>query len=62
MFKKLSSSILSSKMIFFDKNNQGRIINRIQNDTENIDLNLPWFLYWFLSDLNFAIGYPIAIM
>lgn len=49
-------------MKFFDKNNEGRIINRISNDTYQIDDELPWFGHVFLENLCESVGYPIGIM
>ena len=49
-------------MKFFDNTNNGRIINRISNDTLTIDQELPWFGHVFLENLSEAAGYPIGIM
>ena len=51
-----------SQMKFFDTNNEGRIINRISNDTYEIDTELPWFAHIFLDNLAESVGYPIGIM
>lgn len=46
---RLNSSIIWSVMTFFDHNNPGRIINRIQDDTYMIDDDLPWVLHVLLE-------------
>lgn len=62
IFKRLNSSVMNSKMEFFDKNAQGRIINRLSNDTLCIDDELPWFAGIFVNTLLSCLAYPIGIM
>ncbi|CAD8046142.1 unnamed protein product [Paramecium primaurelia] len=61
-FKRLNQSIMNSKMIFFDNNAQGRIINRISNDTLVVDDELPWYVEVLIMSLLACIGYPIGII
>jgi ABC-type multidrug transport system fused ATPase/permease subunit len=49
-------------MPFFDQNQQGRIINRLSNDTFAIDDEIPFNASIFMEFLLRSIGYPIAIM
>lgn len=53
---------MNSKMVFFDNNAQGRIINRISNDTLIVDDELPWYLEVLIMSLLACIGYPIGII
>ena len=62
MFHKLNSSIIYSTMKFFDKNAHGRIVNRLNNDVNMIDDELPWFGHVLFENIAFTLGYPIGIM
>ena len=53
---------MKSQMKFFDQNNEGRVINRISNDTYEIDSELPWWGKEFLENLVESCGYPIGIV
>lgn len=48
-------------MKFFDKNPNGRIINRLSNDILVTDDELPWFLHILLESTATMICSPIAI-
>ncbi|CAD8049904.1 unnamed protein product [Paramecium sonneborni] len=61
-FKLLNQSIMNSKMVFFDNNAQGRIINRLSNDTLIIDDELPWLVEVLIMSVLACIGYPIGII
>ncbi|EAR93205.2 ABC transporter C family protein (macronuclear) [Tetrahymena thermophila SB210] len=62
IFSKLNSSIIFSKMKFFDQNSPGRIINRISDDIFTIDQDLPWNCHVFLEQLAYTFGYSIGIL
>ncbi|KAL4477434.1 hypothetical protein ABPG74_002584 [Tetrahymena malaccensis] len=62
IFSKLNSSIIYSKMKFFDENSPGRIINRISDDIFTIDQDLPWNCHVFLEQLAYTLGYSIGIL
>ncbi|KAL4463783.1 hypothetical protein ABPG72_012401 [Tetrahymena utriculariae] len=62
IFSKLNSSIIFSKMKFFDENSPGRIINRISDDIFTIDQDLPWNCHVFLEQLAYTLGYSIGIL
>ena len=62
IYKKLNEVIMNSRMAFFDKNGQGRIINRLSNDTLIVDDELPWFAGIFLNSLLSCIGYPLGLI
>ncbi|EAR92658.2 ABC transporter C family protein (macronuclear) [Tetrahymena thermophila SB210] len=61
LFNKLNSSIMSSKMVFFDKNPVGRIMNRLSDDMNSIDDDLPLNIEVTLELMTYAIGYPVGI-
>lgn len=61
MFKQLNRCIIYSNMKFFDENPNGRIINRLSNDVQMIDMELPWFCHVFLENVAYCIGLPIGI-
>ena len=48
-------------MEFFDKNPNGRIINRLSNDVLNVDDELPWFFHVLLENVAIMICSPLAI-
>ncbi|KAL4480900.1 hypothetical protein ABPG73_020921 [Tetrahymena malaccensis] len=62
LFNKLNESIMYSKMVFFDKNPVGRIVNRLSNDMNCIDDYLPWIIQQFLEQVSYSLGYPIGII
>lgn len=49
-------------MTFFDINQQGRIINRVSNDTSSVDDFLPYNGTVLVEFVLRCIGTPIAIM
>lgn len=59
---RLNKSIMYAKMPFFDTNQQGRIINRLSNDTLAIDDQIPLNAAIMFEFLMKSFGYPIAIM
>ena len=61
IFNKLMKSILFSKMVFFDKNEVGRIVNRISKDTASIDDVLPWYFVIFLEGFAQILAYPVLV-
>ncbi|KAL4497792.1 hypothetical protein ABPG72_000547 [Tetrahymena utriculariae] len=61
LYNKLNNSIMSSKMVFFDKNPVGRIMNRLSDDTNSIDDDLPLNFEITLELMTYAIGYPVGI-
>ena len=61
LFKKLNSSLITSKMKFFDNNPSGRIINRLSSDVLVIDDQLPWYANVTLEKLISCLGLPIGI-
>ncbi|KAM3143931.1 hypothetical protein pb186bvf_003982 [Paramecium bursaria] len=61
MFRDLNQSIMYSLMSFFDVTNQGRIINRVQNDTNVVDNDLPWAFHSLTEYLCRAIGLSIGL-
>ncbi|KAL4483225.1 hypothetical protein ABPG74_019251 [Tetrahymena malaccensis] len=56
MFSKLNRSIIYSKMLFFDKNPPGRIVNRLSEDILKIEDSLPWSCQIFLRYFINAVG------
>ncbi|KAM3144194.1 hypothetical protein pb186bvf_003656 [Paramecium bursaria] len=62
IYKKLQQVVMNSKMQFFDNNQSGKIINRLSNDTLDIDYNLPWYAGVFLNSLLQCIGYPLGLV
>ncbi|KAL4483223.1 hypothetical protein ABPG74_019249 [Tetrahymena malaccensis] len=62
MFSRLNKSLIYSKMLFFDKNPPGRIVNRLSDDILNIEDSLPWSCQIFLRYFINTIGYPIGIL
>ncbi|KAL4449622.1 hypothetical protein ABPG74_007445 [Tetrahymena malaccensis] len=62
LFKKLSKSIMFSKMVFFDKNPIGRILSRVSSDQSKIDDILQTHYHIFLEKLAYLIGYPIGMI
>jgi ABC-type multidrug transport system fused ATPase/permease subunit len=61
MFNRLMKSIIFSRMVFFDKNEVGRIINRISKDTATIDDMLPWLFLIFLEAIALVLAYPVLV-
>lgn len=48
-------------MKFFDKNPNGRIINRLSNDVLMVDDELPWFCHIFLEAFAELVCDPLAV-
>jgi ABC-type multidrug transport system fused ATPase/permease subunit len=61
LFNRLLNSIIFSKMVFFDKNEVGRIINRISNDTATIDDSLPMQSCLTIENIAVLTAYPVVI-
>ncbi|KAL4453909.1 hypothetical protein ABPG74_003792 [Tetrahymena malaccensis] len=61
LYNKLNNSIMSSKMVFFDKNPVGRIMSRLSDDTNAIDDDLPLNFETASEQVVLAIGYPVGI-
>ena len=59
IFQKLMNSILFSKMSFFDKNETGRIVNRISKDTYIVDEPISACMYNFFNTLFLAVSYSL---
>lgn len=53
---------MKAKMVFFDKTNAGRIINRLSGDMETIDGLLPWSFDIFLEALARGSGFVIGLI
>ena len=53
---------MKAKMIFFDKTNAGRIINRFSGDMETVDGLLPWSFDIFLEALARGSGFVIGLI
>ncbi|CAD8154665.1 unnamed protein product [Paramecium octaurelia] len=62
IFRQLNDSIMKAKMVFFDKTNAGRIINRLSSDMETIDGLLPWSFDIFLEALARGCGFVIGLV
>ncbi|KAL4483243.1 hypothetical protein ABPG74_019269 [Tetrahymena malaccensis] len=62
LFKKLNTSIIYSKMNFFDKNPVGRIISRLSDDITVIDDQLPWSFDYLIGLLAATANYTFAIL
>ncbi|CAD8124167.1 unnamed protein product [Paramecium sonneborni] len=62
LFVKLNKVLISSVMKFYDKTNAGRIINRIQDDTQTIDDDLSWTFHCFLENVSRVTGLSIGLI
>ncbi|CAD8091522.1 unnamed protein product [Paramecium sonneborni] len=62
IYKQLNDSIMKAKMVFFDKTNAGRIINRLSGDIETIDGLLPWSFDIFMEALARGSGFVIGLI
>lgn len=62
LFERFNSSLIVSKMKFYDRTSIGRIINRISEDISMIDDSLPWSCHIFLEKLAYSLGYPLIVM
>ncbi|CAD8118388.1 unnamed protein product [Paramecium sonneborni] len=62
LFIKLNKTLMESVMKFYDKTNAGRIINRIQDDTQMIDDDLSWTFHCFLENVSRVTGLSIGLV
>ena len=62
LFDKFNSSLIFSKMKFYDRNSIGRILNRISDDISMIDDSLPWSCHIFMEKLAYSLGYPLIVL
>lgn len=61
LFQRIMKAIMLATIEFFEINTGGRIINRISNDTYEIDSHLSECLSNFLQELIMCIAYSIVI-
>lgn len=62
LFEKLNASILNSRMAFFDRNNDGRILNRLSQDMYEVDYQIPLTFHIFMEGLVASTGFCLGIM
>ncbi|CAD8191671.1 unnamed protein product [Paramecium octaurelia] len=62
LFVKLNKVLMQSVMKFYDKTNAGRIINRIQDDTQMIDDDLSWTFHCFLENVSRVTGLSVGLI
>ena len=60
IFEWLNSSIMYSKMRFFDNTRIGGIITRLSSDMFVVDFELSWHVQCSFEELNLFLGYPIG--
>lgn len=51
-----------SNMNFYDTTNAGRIVNRLSNDIEEVDSEIPWNMDISMEVLSRTLGYIFGLI
>ncbi|CAK64501.1 unnamed protein product (macronuclear) [Paramecium tetraurelia] len=62
IFKKLNTVLMCTVMKFYDRTNAGQIINRIQDDTYVVDMDIGSGIHCFLENLSRISGLSIGLL
>ncbi|CAD8191591.1 unnamed protein product [Paramecium octaurelia] len=62
IFKKLNTVLMCTVMKFYDRTNAGQIINRIQDDTYVVDIDISSGVHCFLENLSRITGLSIGLL
>lgn len=56
-YHRLNNILTWSNMKFYDTTNSGRIVNRLSNDIDQVDTELPWTIDIAIEILTRVLGY-----